>query len=700
MTATRAPAGALLLALLAMISSTSLTVRADSPSGPAGSGTRDARALYASGLELLAAGDAYRANDALLAAVAANPAFADAWGALARCQYELGEYERAAGFIDEAFRYGPRSPSLLSLRGFCLLGLGRLQEAQKAFDETLSRVPRDRDARFGLALLDLGTGRPGDARARLSASLAASPGDPRALLSLALIAKAEGRRDEASFYLRESLRWTSGDADAYYAAAVMYAEDGDPVEAARLARLAVEARGSHAGARSLLASLYYDRGALDEARGVLDGSLRLDRGDAQAWFLLGLVESAADRPAEARYALSSLVSMHPDDELARIALENLVMEGTPFEDSSRASLAAWRFERARDYEKAFLYAKALAEYRRGLSVDPYANVGRRRYAELLRSAGLPQSYLAELRFLEDLGKADTALADAVEIYESILRGSVSRSWDEESPPSIARDGDYRLRVFSLASGSAPYHPGGDAVAARYLRDCLALEQGLLPDRSVPRVTSLSDAHRLSREAGVDYFLLVAVAESERDVIVSAELRTARTGALALRIEAPRSGNDRLSAAVANVVGGLRDALAPRGTLLARRGPLGLVDLGRADGVKKGDAFVVVRRGGVAIASDGSGLAWSKDDVVATLVAERVDDDRFEGRLERVGFFDRVNPRDVVLAAPPEPSAAEAPGTASAGAAAAKAEPKPKEGPVPTTPAFVWSALYERVRSLY
>ncbi|HPB66347.1 MAG TPA: tetratricopeptide repeat protein, partial [Spirochaetales bacterium] len=62
------------------------------------SGAVSARAQYEAGVELLASGATYRAVDAFMAAVAANPAYADAWAMLARCQYELGEYERAVSF--------------------------------------------------------------------------------------------------------------------------------------------------------------------------------------------------------------------------------------------------------------------------------------------------------------------------------------------------------------------------------------------------------------------------------------------------------------------------------------------------------------------------------------------------------------------------------------------------------------------------
>ncbi len=649
----------------------------------------DARALYEAGLGLMAAGDTYKAVDSLMEAVAVNPAYADAWAALARCQYELGEYERCVSFIREAYKFGPRSPALVTLQGFGLIGLGKLDEARASFDEALSRLPNDRDARFGLALLDLRSGRPRDAKARLAASLKSAPRDPRALLSLALISKAEGRGDETAAYLSEALRWTSGDADACYAAAALFAERGDAAEAARLARSAIEAAPNHAGARGLLASLYYESGELDSARLVLDGSLRHDRSDPQAWFLLGLVESAAGNRAEAEYALSTLASLRPDDELARIALENLVMDATGFEDPVRAELAAWRFGRAADFERRLLYEKAASEYRRGLAVDPYANKGRRNYAELLRAAELPASYLSELRFLADLGKADRALSDAIEIYDSLLEGSVSRDWSSARVQAESRP--YRIAVFSVGPGGTPYHAGSDLVVARYLRDALAFEPGVAPERGAPRVPSFADAFALARESGADWFVLVGVAETERDVIVSAELRAARTGALAARIEAPRSGNDRIALSVARVARGIRSALGFRATLIERKGDLALVDAGKVDGVAVGDAFLVVKSGAVSIKPDGSGLSWNDADVVARIVAKRVDDEAFEGSLERVGFFDRVNPRDVVVREPPKPAEPDA--------------AKPTGGPAapvlePAASSFVWSALFERVRSLY
>lgn len=644
----------------------------------AGAQAADPASRYREARALMAQGEIYRAVDALMAATAANPAYADAWAALAQCHYELGEYERSLEFSALAGRYGPRSPELLDLEGFCQLALGRLDDARSSFSASLAKLPGDRDARFGLALLDIRSGRTADAKARLSESLRLSPRDPRALLSMALIARAENRAGEAATYLAEALRWNSGDADVSYMAAVMAAESGALAEAARLCRLALEAKPGHAAARGLLASLYYDSGALSEARLMLEQALKLDRKDSQAWYLSGLVEAAAGHFSDAEYALSQLASLRPDDEIARLAVEHLVMDMTGLEDPVRAHYAAWRLSRAAELERQLLYERALAEYRRALAIDPYSNKARLSYAKLLRMSKLYSSYFAELAFLRDLGKADRALEDALEAYASFMQDTVLVSWKADGLAVAERP--WRVAVFSAGPGGLPYHAGSDLVIARHLRDLLTAQPQLEMARSVARVPDFADAYRLARESGADWFILVRVAESEREVLLSAELRSARSGALAVRIDAPRSGNDRVSLAVARLVSQLSATIPLKGSILDRRGDLALADLGKLDGLAVGEQLAVVRAGAVAVKPDASGLAWPEADVVATFTVTRLDDEVCEGTLTRTGFFDRANPRDSLVRLP---QAGASPSAAS-----------------PAVAASTWTTLFERVRSLY
>lgn len=639
--------------------------------------------------------DYYRAVDILLELVNANPAYAPAWQELALCHYQLAEYGQALSYIRSAYAVGPRTSELMNLEAFCHINLGQLEAARTLFGEVVKAQPNNRDARFGLALLDAAAGRPGLARQGLGDALRNNPRDARLLVGLALILRSENRLAEAESTLKEALRWAGNDATVKYAAALMQMENGNPMEAARLANTVLADQPSHAGALLLLGTIYYDQAAYAEALGVLDQSLRSDSKNVQTWFLLGQIyaafgsqqESAGLRSAAAGYyaeairAYTTVLDLRADDEIARLALESLIMQTTSFESPSRALYAAWRFERAAEFEQRFLYEKALVEYRRGLALDPYANVGRRRYANLLRLRNLPSAYFSELLFLNEIGKADRRLDEALEIYNSLLQGSVARDWAYDPLASAAR-APYRLQLFSVGPGGIPWHAGSDLVFSRYVRDLFSVSSQLEVARSVPRVGSFADAYRPARESGSDYFLMLFVQETEREIIVQAELRTSRTGALLSRLATLRSGNDRVQQAAAHIVSAISATLPLRGSLLQRRNNLGLVNLGRIDGLKVGDELVLVRSDAITLRHDAPGFDYRDQDIVADLKVTRLDDEVSQVSLARRGFFDRINPGDVVLKV--EPAAGGSPASPAAA----------------TVRDSAWPLLFEHLRRLY
>lgn len=634
---------------------------------------RDAQILYAEG-------NYYHAIDELLAATVSNPAYADAWALLAFCHYELHEYERALEFTKKAALYGPKTSDLLNLEGLCHIAMGRLDDARTSFETVIQKLPNDRDARFGLALLDIRAGRPVDARRRLTDSLKLSPRDPRALLSLALISREEGKIAESDSYLSEALKWNAGDAQVSYAAALMAAEGGRMDDAARLCALALEEQPGHLPAMGLLANIHYEKGNLDTARAILEQALLINNRDVQIWYLIGLVEAAAKSFTEAEYALSQIARLRPDDELARLAVEQLVMDMTGLEDPIRREYSEWRYRKARELENSYLYERAIGEYRRALALDPYSNKTRRAYAELLRVSGLHSMYFDELAFLRDIGKADTPLEDALDAYSSFIQDTVANSWKADRLAIAEKP--WNVMVLSLGPGGLPWHAGSDLIVARYLRDQLTSSPQLNLARQVARVGDFSDAFRKAREASMDWFLLIQFMESERDVLLTVELRSARSGALVMRTEAARSGNDRLALTVTRILSWVKGGIPLKGKILERRGDLALADFGKMDGVAKGDEFLVIRSGGLSIKADGSGLSWDEKDVLASFTVTRVDDEVSEGNLFRNGFFDRSNPGDILVRKPQD------------------IDEKANQGGSLSGVFNVWANIFERIRALY
>jgi len=163
-----------------------------------------------------------------------------------------------------------------------------------------------------------------------------------------------------------------------------------------------------------------------------------------------------------------------------------------------------------------------------------------------------------------------------------------------------------------------------------------------------RQPSFAEAFRTARDGEADYFLLVSVSENERDISIKGELFVTRTGASAAVFNAFRTGPDRLRYASRGIVDQLSASLPFRAELLLRRQDQGLIDKGRADGVKDGAEYAVILKGRTGILNEGIGLVYAPDDVVGKLIIERADEEVSAGRLTRNGFFDRISPGDEVF----------------------------------------------------
>jgi hypothetical protein len=351
------------------------------------------------------------------------------------------------------------------------------------------------------------------------------------------------------------------------------------------------------------------------------------------------------RNSDAISVLSTASAIDPGDEFVRSALEETLISSTGLEDPGRIRWAAWHFGRARDFRSRNLADQALFEYRRGLRLNPYARE-RREYAELLRILGYPARYLEELRFLQDQGTTDPAVNDAVETYDALLADALFRRWSVD-PVELSRR-HWKVAVFSVNSQSAFFHADAGAVASAYVKDLLAHHRNILPMDLELRQPSFSHAFRAAREGGADYFLIITAAESERDLSLRGELFVGRTGSPALTLSAFRTGADRLRNASRGMVERLGASLPFRGELVQRRAAQGLVDKGRADGVTENTAYEIVKKGRTVILNEGIGLYYGDDDVVGTLVINRIDEEVSSGTISRNGFFDRVEAGDEII----------------------------------------------------
>jgi tetratricopeptide (TPR) repeat protein len=606
---------------------------------------RSAAFYYEQGQSAMLNEDWYAAAEALQETLRINPAHAEASAALAESYYELGEYDQALSWVHKARGLARANTALSNLEAFTLIALGRLDAAAALVSEVLAREPYNREAIFAAAELDIARGHTGSAVQRYREAFRRYPDDRRLLVSLALVLGSMGDEEQARSYIGRALEQHPDDYRVYYYAAYLDAAWGLFPSAIRYAERALAFKPGFGPARSLLAGLRYRSGQYQEAARLADEIIAADRQDVSAWYLKGMAYIRLGRYPDAVAILQAASGIDPEDEFVRAALEDLIIAHTSLEDTQRLRWAQWHFDRARDFRRGNFLDQALFEYRRGLRIYPYAR-DRREYAELLRIQGYPSRYVEELRFLQDQGLGDRTVNDAVETYDSLLADAIFRQWAVD-PVELANR-HWKVAVFSLASQSAFYHPDAGAVGSASIKDILIHDRNILPLNLELRQASYSQAYRSAREAGADYFLIISVSENERDLSLRGELFVGRTGSPAGSFYAFRTGADRLRNASRNIVDQLASSLPFRAELIRRRGSSALIDKGKADGLKPDGVYEIIKKGRAALLNEGIGISYYPEDLVGTLVIERVGDEIASGTLSRNGFFDLISIGDEVF----------------------------------------------------
>lgn len=661
---------------------------------------------FRSGVDSQDREDWFGASESFQQALHANPVYGDAWFHLAQVTYELNDYNLTLSYLEQAEKYAKGKSDILNLRGMTFISLGRLKEARAVFNDVLAREPNNVDARFGLAELDLFSGRMDGARQYYQDALKRDTNSRKALLSLALLSAQMGKTDVAQNYLQQALRYHSGDAEVHYLAAYLDAQQGDYEEAERRARAAVQIKSSYTNAYRLLASILYAEKRYDDVNDICDYLIAQNRSTPSAWYLKGLSKYRKNDTEGAIAAWTTGLQIDPQDEIMRSALELLVCSTIPVEDSRRASWASFHSAKAKDFAKRYMAPEERYEYQRALRLNPQDTDARTAFAALLENEGLSEEYLNQLKFVQDQKNAkkadetssgtasaktakpsyeDTRISDTVEAYDSLMKSSLASKWNVN--PFYLDKTRYQIGLYCLKSKMQVVHPEAEEVTARLAADIFSGVSAASVLVQEDPVSGYGEAYRIARTNGCDYFIIMSIEETEREISLSADMYSARTGTVTAHLSTFRTGNDRIASAVRSFRSSVLNLLPVRGKVIARDGNDLLIDLGRTEGMVKDAQLAVIHEGAVMTADKGPGIIWDEKSVLGTLTLGAVGEEISSGALVQKGFYDRVNIGDeVVITSLPDKntaagsaSASSAGGTAAAGQPAVSADTTPAAG---------------------
>ncbi len=634
--------------------------------------------LFERGVQKQNAEDYYGASEDFQQALQANPSYGEAWFHLAEVTYALEDFSLALTYIDEADRHAKNRTDIQNLKGLILISLGRLDEARTVFTDILKRFPNDINSRFGLAELDLFTGSFIGAKNQYEDALKRQGNNRKALLSLALISSELGNNENARNYIEQALRYHSGEREVHYLAAYLEAKQGNFSAAEKRARAAVQISPDYIKAYVLLSSILYSQKKYTEVIDMCDYLISKNRNTSEAWYLKGLAQNRKGDWKGAIDTWTTALAINPYDEVMRCALELILIKKLNVEDEKRVDSSEFHAQKGREFAKSFLGEEARYEYQRALRINPYNHKARAEFAELLGRTGLNENYLNQLKFIKqnqekaESGKTEgeksepkkisveqKRIDDTIEAYESLMKYSLSAKWNVE--PFYFDKTRWHVGLYYTKSPVQLLHCDAEEIAAGMCADIfsgIASTSLAFENRAV---SGYGEAYRLARKNNLDYFILLGVDESEREITLSATVYSGRTGTETVKFSSFRTGNDKFSAVLRAFRRDLLDILPVRGKIIQRSVNEILVDLGTVEGMKEGVVLDVIKAGKILTKDKGLGITYDEKNYLGTIKINRSGEEISQGTLEQDGFYDRVNVGDEVLVKfrPDEKSAEDA-----------------------------------------
>ncbi|MBP5283457.1 MAG: hypothetical protein J6Y93_02185, partial [Treponema sp.] len=465
--------------------------------------------------------------------------------------------------------------------------------------------------------------------------------------------------DKAGSYINQALRYHSNDAAVHFLAAYLSAKENKIDEAEKRLRSAMQIKGDYIQAYVFLANILFEKQRYPEVIDIADYLIKKDRNLSSAWYFKGLAQYRNSETALAIETWSTGLTIAPQDEIMRAALELAVNQTLPVEDERRSEWAEFHIHKAREYSKMYQGAQARYEYQRALRLDPSNIQARYEFAGILSKLRLNELYLNQLKFIKsqtdtldeknlsaDEAARKRSVEDTIEAYEALMKYSINEKWNID--PFYLDKNRWNIGIYCKKSSVRLLHADSGEITARMIADIFSGVATTSVSVRNSSVEGYGEAFRLARESKLDYFIIMDFEETEREVSLEAVMYSGRTGTETKRISVFRTGNDRYAGVLRSFRKTVLDVLSVRGKVLKRSGNEVLVDLGKSEGITAGTVLDLVKKGSIRTADKGPGIIFDSKNSLGTIKIEQVGEEISSGRLTQNGFYDRVNIGDEVV----------------------------------------------------
>lgn len=277
----------------------------------------DSRYKYhlAVGTLLQRLGDSGKAEEALKEALRKDPKAGEAYVALGNLYVQTKRVEEAEKIYSEGVKAAPDDLNVgMKLTDF-YLATRKAEDAKRMLDELSKKFPDSAAVQFKQAQIALAEKRYDDALQSIQAILRKAPNHSDALTFKGQILMAQGKTEDAINDLKEVVKIYPALPPARYNLALAYWQTGKVLDAKAELKEALRVDPNYAEAILRLAEIDLRSGDPKEAVERLEKFTAVDenKGNSQAWFLLGSAYMADKAYDKASASFERLIAMTPRD---------------------------------------------------------------------------------------------------------------------------------------------------------------------------------------------------------------------------------------------------------------------------------------------------------------------------------------------------------------------------------------------------
>ena len=603
--------------------------------------------LYGEGRQALQLREYYHSLELFKQALEINPSYVDARKGMAEAYFLLGEYPEALSHARKALKGAKGRVDLLTLIGRIYLGMDNLGEAESFFQQALSIEPNNIEAAYGKAEIAVFRGNYSEGTTLFERSLAVNPDSRRALLSLSLLHEETGDLERALFYLNRAFEYFSQDSSVleFGVRYFLRREDWKRAEDLCLKWRALEPDNREVSV--VLGTVYQRMNRHEEAVERFRDVLASLQEDPLLWYRMGRSYTALSRYDDALLSFKTIALIAPGDEMARIAMEDLLMNEYPIGHKEREAAGEYHRQAGRAYEKRYRFDKAFDEYRKGRLLSPLDYKLWEDYARIQRSLGYENRYRDEMTALKREGYRDETFLRTMELLESSENASLFALWEGTMVQSTE---PVKISLYFNSKGSRFIHEGMESSLMNYLSDEI-IRNTHYDIREKKTIRQESEAYRNSHRGGTEFYIILNLVETERTVGLDVSLYLARTGVRLDGFSILRSGNLRVTDLLRKSAERILDMLPLKGTLMGLDGDMAILDLGSLDGLEVENEFILLRKDSGRWGDEKPYLEYDAESLLGTLNTVELQENVSLAEIKRNSPFDLVNAGDEVYILP-------------------------------------------------